>query len=92
MTKQEIKHAEALRNLGFRKDTPRSPRHIRRKTARLSAKGKLMPTFTRFEMFTLATDETGQLWRSDSRVDLTPLGFRDNVAWFSPTNSKGRAN
>lgn len=92
MTRHESKHAEALRNLGFRKDTPRSPRSIRRMTARLAAQGKLLPTFSRYATYTLATDDTGQLWRTDSRVDLTPLGFRDSPAWFSETKPKGRAN
>lgn len=92
MTKPESRHADALRSLGFRKDTPRSPRHIRRKTARLSAQGKLMPTFSRTETFTLATDEKGQLWRADSLIDLTHLGFRDNVAWFAPVKPGEKAN
>lgn len=56
------------------------PRKLSRNERRLLNKKRYAPWFTKTEMFTLATDETGQTWQGPADTDLSPLGFEDKSA------------
>jgi len=60
-------------------------RHERRRALRIAGK----PSFTRepelIPPITRATDEVGQTWEADGHIDLSPLGFIDNVEWAKKT-------
>lgn len=78
--KQESRYAQALRERGFRREKFDMPRNMRRKLRAIGSPR----TFIRYQEFggdfTLANDETLQLWQADGEVDLTELGFTDNTA------------
>ena len=82
MSQKESKHADTLRSLGFVKVESTLPRKLVRRLIRDSRKGNVMPSFSRNGFITRATDEVGQTWETNGTIDLSHLGFRDNIAWF----------
>lgn len=55
---------------------------IPRRERRRLIKDKQLPCFSRSEGKTWAMDETCVDWIAETEVDLVPLGFTDNVAFF----------
>ena len=83
MTKPESKWAEEFRRLGFEKDNRPVPRSVRRVAKSMNKKGTLKPTYSPSPTETYVTDETGQRWVAWRYVDLSHLGFRNNIAWVT---------
>lgn len=90
MTKPESKWAEEFRRLGFEKDDRPTPRAIRRIMKSRSKKQDLKPTFSPSSTETYVTDELGQRWVAWKYVDLSHLGFRNNIAWAAGLRSPDR--